>query len=214
MSGKVTVVDYGSGNLLSVCRALRHCGADLVTTENRTEIARAERLVVPGVGAMADSMRNLEARDLVGPIQDYAQSERPMLGICVGMQIMFEAGEEFGIHPGLGLLPGRVRKMPATQDGGARRKIPQIGWNTLKPAAGINSWEGTILQGLPPEPAAYFLHSFAVDPIDPSTRLADCEYEGLRICSAVRKGSIYGCQFHPEKSAEIGLAILRNFLAL
>jgi glutamine amidotransferase len=214
MSAKVTVVDYGSGNLLSVCRALRHCGADLVTAESGAEVACAERLVVPGVGAMADSMRNLVARGLVGSIQTYARTGRPLLGICVGMQILFDAGEEFGIHPGIGLLAGRVRKMPAVQDDGSRRKIPQIGWNTLKPAPGVNGWNGTILQGLPDEPAAYFLHSFAVDPTDDAMRLADCAYEGIRVCATVRKGAIYGCQFHPEKSGEVGLAILTNFLAL
>jgi glutamine amidotransferase len=104
--------------------------------------------------------------------------------------------------------------MPAVQDDGSRRKIPQIGWNTLKPAPGVNGWNGTILQGLPSEPAAYFLHSFAVDPTDDAMRLADCAYEGIRVCATVRKGAIYGCQFHPEKSGEVGLAILTNFLAL
>jgi glutamine amidotransferase len=214
MSTKVTVVDYGSGNLLSVCRALRHCGAEVSTAESGAEVSRAERLVVPGVGAMADSMRNLEARGLVEPIQAFARIERPLLGICVGMQIMFDAGEEFGMHPGLGVLPGRVRKMPARQDDGSWRKIPHIGWNTLKPAPGVNGWDGTILGGLAAEPATYFLHSFAVEPDEDSIRLADCDYEGIRVCSAVKKGAIYGCQFHPEKSGEVGLAILKNFLAL
>lgn len=214
MSTKITVVDYGSGNLLSVCRAFRHCGADVAMAESAADVARSERLVVPGVGAMADSMRNLEVRNLVEPIQQFARTERPLLGICVGMQIMFDAGEEFGIHPGLAVLPGRVRKMSGLRTDGSRRKIPQIGWNTLKPAPGINGWDETILQGLPDAPAAYFLHSFAVEPVDQSIRLADCDYEGLQICSTVRKGSIYGCQFHPEKSGEVGLSILKNFLAL
>jgi imidazole glycerol-phosphate synthase subunit HisH len=214
MSLKVTVVDYGSGNLLSVCRALRHCGADVTTAEDGVGVARAERLVVPGVGAMADSMQNLESRGLIEPLRVYARSGRPLLGICVGMQIMFDAGEEFGIHPGLGLFRGRVRMIPRSRDGEESRKIPHIGWNALTRAPGVNGWEGTILAGLPDEPAAYFLHSFAVEPVDDSIRLAECEYEGVRICSAVKQGPVYGCQFHPEKSGEVGLTILRNFLAL
>ncbi len=214
MSAKVTVVDYGSGNLLSVCRALRYCGAEVTTTESATEISQAARLVVPGVGAMAASMRNLEARNLVEPIRAYGGTERPLLGICVGMQIMFDAGEEFGTHPGLGLLSGRVRRIPSRRHDGARRKIPHIGWNTLKPAPGVTGWDQTILRGLATEPAAYFLHSFAVEPVESSIRLADCEYEGVQVCSVVKKGAIYGCQFHPEKSGEVGLAILRNFLTL
>jgi len=214
MSTQVTVVDYGSGNLLSVCRALRHCGAEVTIAQGAADVARAERLVVPGVGAMADAMRNLESRGLADPIRTYARGERPLLGICVGMQILFEAGEEFGIHPGLGLLGGRVRKISGSRDDGQRRKIPHIGWNTLLPAPGVNGWDGTILASLPEEPAAYFLHSFAVEPAEPSCRLADCVYEEIGICAAVRRDSIHGCQFHPEKSGEIGLKILGNFLAL
>ena len=211
---KVTVVDYGSGNLLSVCRALRYCGVEVTTTESGAEITRAGRLVVPGVGAMADSMRNLEARGLVEPIRAFARSDRPLLGICVGMQVMFDASEEFGVHAGLGVLGGHVRIIPNRRSDGTRRKIPQIGWNALVLPAGVNGWNGTILAGLPEEPAAYFLHSFAVDPKDDAIRLAECEYEGVRLCAAVKSGLVYGCQFHPEKSGEVGLTILRNFLAL
>ncbi len=211
---KVTVVDYGSGNLLSVCRALRHCGAEVTTVESGAGLASVERLVIPGVGAMADSMRNLEARGLVEPLRAFARSERPLLGICVGMQVMFDASEEFGVHPGLGVLAGHVRMISSSRSDGTRRKIPQIGWNALTLPAGVNGWEGTILAGLPSEPAAYFLHSFAVDPKDDAIRLAECEYEGVRICAAVKSGLVYGCQFHPEKSGEVGLTILKNFLAL
>lgn len=211
---KVTVVDYGSGNLLSVCRALRHCGAEVTIVESGAGISGAGRLVVPGVGAMADSMRNLEARGLSEPIRAFARSDRPLLGICVGMQVLFDASEEFGTHPGLGVLGGHVRAIPNRRSDGARRKIPQIGWNALTRPAGVNGWEGTILAGLPEEPFAYFLHSFAVDPADDAIRLADCDYEGVRVCAAVRSGPVYGCQFHPEKSGEVGLTILRNFLAL
>ena len=214
MSIKVAVVDHGSGNLLSVCRALRHCGADVIQVDTQVAVDAADRLVVPGVGAMADSMRGLEERDLVEPIRRYAERERPLLGICVGMQIMFEAGEEFGSHPGLGIFAGKVRQIPRARDDGSRRKIPHIGWNSLSLPQRRNGWAGTILDGLSGEASAYFLHSYAVDPADDSVLLADSEYEDVRICAAVQRGHVYGCQFHPEKSGETGLAILRNFLAL
>lgn len=213
MSAKVTVVDYGSGNLLSVCRALKHCGAEITTTERADDILSAPRVVIPGVGAMADSMRNLEIRGLVDPIRAIAGT-RPLLGICVGMQILFDAGEEFGIHPGLGILKGRVRVIPKTRADGSRRKIPHIGWNALTPAPGINGWDDTILAGLPEMPNAYFLHSFAAAPEDEAIRLAECNYDGVQICSVVKKDLTYGCQFHPEKSGDVGLSILRNFLSL
>ncbi|MSP49863.1 MAG: imidazole glycerol phosphate synthase subunit HisH [Alphaproteobacteria bacterium] len=214
MTVSVTVVDYGSGNLLSVCRALRHCGADVAAVETASAIDTADRLVVPGVGAMADSMRRLRERGLIEPIRRYAASNRPLLGICVGMQVMFDASEEFGEHAGLGVIPGRVRRLPKVGVDGRARKIPHIGWNTLARARGVNDWSGTILAGLSGQASAYFLHSYAVEPDDETVRLADCDYEGTRICAAVRRGQLYGCQFHPEKSGEVGLAILRNFLAL
>lgn len=211
MTMRVSVVDYGSGNLLSVCRALRHCGAEVIQVETAAAIAAADRLVVPGVGAMADSMRGLEKRGLVEPIRDYAGSGRPLLGICVGMQVLFEASDEFGDTPGLGLLPGRVVRLPRLGEGGQIRKVPHIGWNTLLPR---QAWPGTILAGLSSTAYVYFLHSYAAEPADDALRLADCDYEGTKICAAVRKGNLYGCQFHPEKSGEVGLSILSGFLAL
>lgn len=212
MKPMVTIVDYGMGNLLSVCRAIEHCGALPRLTDSPADIADAERLVLPGVGAFKDGMNGLHERRLVEPVRAYCASGRPFLGICLGMQMMMETSEEFGRHAGLGLIPGSVVEIPCESDG-ATRKIPHIGWNTLR-ATGV-PWDRSILAGLAPGTAAvYFVHSYAVSPLDRSSVLADCLYDGCRIPAAVQAGALHGCQFHPEKSGDTGLAIIRNFLAM
>ena len=210
----VLVIDYGVGNLLSVCRAFEACGAKVELTGYPARIPGAERIVVPGVGAFGDCIHELRRRDLVQPILDYVATGRPMLGICVGMQMMMQIGEEFGEHAGLGLAAGRVRAIPSTKSDGTPHKIPHIGWNQLLKPAPETVWDGTILDGVPPGSACYFVHSFTAEPTDDRVRLADCDYDGLRISAALRIGNVYGTQFHPEKSGQIGLRILRNFLAL
>jgi glutamine amidotransferase len=209
----VVIVDYGAGNLLSVVRAFQHLEAEILVTSEPKDVASAERLVVPGVGAFGDCVAGLKRRDLMAPILEFCGRDRPFLGICVGMQMMFEAGDEFGEHAGLGLLPGRVAAIPATGADGRPHKIPHIGWNRLLPPEGAD-WNGTILEDVKPGAWAYFVHSFAGNPENPAHRLADTDYDGVRISAAVRKGFLFGTQFHPEKSGEVGLAILRRFLAL
>lgn len=210
----VTIIDYGIGNLLSVARAFEHCGAAPVLATDPDSIRDAERLVLPGVGAFADGMQGLRDRGLIGPIREFAASGRPFLGICLGMQMMLDAGEEFGLHEGLGLIPGRVVAIPSTTSDGRPHKIPHIGWGTLELPDPETSWGNTILDGIAPGAAAYFVHSFTAFPSDPGHRLADCRYNGRLISAVVRSGSLYGCQFHPEKSGEVGLAIIRNFIRL
>jgi glutamine amidotransferase len=210
----VHVVDYGVGNLLSVCRAFEACGATVVLNGNSGSIAAADRLIVPGVGAFGDCMNELQRRQLVRPILDYVASGRPVLGICVGMQMMMAVGEEFGEHAGLGLIPGRVCAIPATTAGGQPHKIPHIGWTALLKPTPATDWTGTILDGIAPGSTCYFVHSFTAVPEDDKCRLADCDYNGRRISAALRIGNVFGTQFHPEKSGEVGLRILRNFLAL
>lgn len=212
MKPVATVVDYGMGNLLSVCRAIERCGATPRLPRSPSDIADAERLILPGVGAFKDGMDGLRERRLVELVRAFCASGRPFLGICLGMQMMMEASEEFGRHAGLGLIPGTVVEIPRVSNG-AQRKIPHIGWNALRPT-GV-PWEGTLLSGLTPGTASvYFVHSYAVKPADPSCVLADCLYDGCRIPAAVQAGPLHGCQFHPEKSGETGLAIIRNFLAM
>lgn len=209
----VGVVDYGIGNLLSVTRALVACGAEVELATTPQQVESVDRLVVPGVGAFADCVRALQDQGLTDCVRAYAQSGRPFLGICVGMQMLFEAGEEFGEHPGLGVIPGRVIHIAPRRADGQIRKTPHIGWNHLTPPEGV-SWQGTILKDVPQGGMAYFVHSYTASPADPSNRLADTDHDGFLVSAAVKHGNVYGTQFHPEKSGPLGLAIVRTFLEI
>jgi glutamine amidotransferase len=209
MKTRVTVVDYGVGNLLSVARALEHCGAEVQLAETPAQVREARLLVLPGVGAFADGMHELRSRGLDQPVVEFARSGRPLLGICLGMQMLLEASEEFGEHEGLGIIPGRVCAIPATASDGRPHKIPHIGWTSLLPAS---DWRGTILEGIAPESETYFVHTFTAVPADAKHRLADADYDGRLIFAALRHGSVFGCQVHPEKSGETGLKVRANFI--
>ena len=214
MTSKVTIVDYGTSNLLSVCRAIAHCGAQTEFTDDPAVIAKATRLVLPGVGAFAASVDRLFRHNLVEPIQDFIFSGRPFLGICVGMQMMLDGSEEFGWHQGLGLIPGRVKAVPGSDTEGRRHKIPHIGWNALQPTGSPNRWRNTLLHGIEPGSSVYYVHSFTAWPEKEGQRIADSIYGGHRVCAMLNQDNVYGCQFHPEKSGPVGLRILQNFLAL
>ena len=214
MSRPVTVIDYGIGNLYSVTRALEVCGASVRLTASHEHIEDAERVVLPGVGAFEDGMKGMAERSQAEPVRRFIESGRPFLGICVGMQLLLEVGEEFGEHAGLGIFQGRVAPIPPTGADGKPHRIPHIGWNVLRPPEHGRDWSGSILADLPAEPAVYFVHSFAPVPTQESSRLADCHYDGRRISAAIRAGNTYGCQFHPEKSGPVGLQILQNFLKI
>ncbi|MFC5299826.1 imidazole glycerol phosphate synthase subunit HisH [Azospira restricta] len=213
MSKRITLVDYGMANLLNVARAFEHCGAEVRVVEDPKSVASAGRLVVPGVGAFKDCIDEVNSRGFGDAIRDFVATGRPIFGICVGMQILFDVSEEFGEHKGLGILPGRVRAVPNRTVSGEPQRVPHIGWNHLvRPATGRN-WRGTLLDGLDGKrPAVYFVHSFAADPADPTDRLADCLYGGHAICAAVQRGNLMATQFHPERSGETGLSLVRRFL--
>lgn len=208
---EITVIDFGVGNLLSVQRALEHCGASVVTSSDPERVHAASKLVLPGVGAFANAMEALERLGLVEPIRTAAVTGVPLLGICLGMQLLLDESEEFGLTPGLGLIPGRVVAIPNRTTDLEGQKIPHIGWNRLVPAGGAD-WSGTILADVRPQSAVYFVHSFMAEPSDPAHRLADCLYGGHRVAATLAAGNISACQFHPEKSGEFGLAILRRFI--
>lgn len=210
-SPEVTVIDYGVGNLLSVQRGLEHCGAKVTLTADPEQILAAKRAVLPGVGAFGNAMQALERLGLVAVIRELAHRQTPLLGICLGMQLLLEESEEFGITAGLGLIPGRVIPVPIQSISGEAQKIPHIGWSALKPSGASSNWNGTLLQDNRPGEAAYFVHSFMAVPADPAHRIADCVYGGHLIPAAIGRGQITGCQFHPEKSGEVGLKILRRF---
>lgn len=211
MRSDVTIVDYGVGNLLSVVRAFENLGAVAELGNNDVEIRKARHLVLPGVGAFADGMKGLKARGVADAVIAHARSGKPLLGICLGMQMLGGVSEEFGTHPGLGLIEGRVVAVPAATVDGKPQKIPHIGWTGLTPSVGAD-WAGSILETTAPGSSVYLVHSYHLVPDDPSHLLADCHYGGHRITASVRRGNIYGCQFHPEKSGPAGLAILSEFL--
>lgn len=208
----VTVVDYGIGNLFSVCHALDNAGARVELTADAGRIDAAERLVLPGVGAIADGMDGLKRCGFIGPIQELVARGRPFLGICLGMQMMLDESEEFGLHQCLGLIPGRVVPIPTTGTDGKAHRIPHIGWNELVRPEGAD-WSDTLLAGIPEQTSVYFVHSYLSVPTDPVNRLADCLYNGLVLSAAIRIGNAVGTQFHPEKSGPAGLLMLRNFLS-
>lgn len=210
---KVTIADYGSGNVASVYRGFAHCGAEVVLTNDLGLIESAERLVVPGVGAFGEAMLRIRDLGFRDAICQFARKERPFLGICVGMQLMMDLSEEFGRHEGLGIVPGEVRAIPSSGSSGKPHKIPHIGWTTLH-APGGKSWQGTLLEKMSPDDSVYFVHSFTAWPKNEADRLADADYDGCRIAAVIARGSVYGCQFHPEKSGPAGLKILGSFLAL
>jgi imidazole glycerol-phosphate synthase subunit HisH len=208
----VTIVDYGMGNLFSVRRGLEKSGAEVRFAETAAQVEAAERLVLPGVGAFADGMSGLRERGLDDAVRRFASTGRPLLGICLGMQMLLSRSEEFGANDGLDLIPGDVVAIPATTSAGAPHKIPHIGWNSLERSAGAD-WKGSIFETTPDKAAVYLVHSFTAVPTDPRHRLADCHYNGRLISAAVRSGNVYGCQFHPEKSGAIGLGVLAEFVS-
>ncbi|BDQ38084.1 imidazole glycerol phosphate synthase subunit HisH 1 [Pseudodesulfovibrio nedwellii] len=210
---RVTIIDYGVGNLRSVAMALSHCGANVSLASSPEEIVAADRVVFPGVGAFANAMNKLDEMGLTQAIKAYAELERPFLGICLGMQMMFDSSDEFGLTAGLGLIPGTVEKIPSHDGAGKLHKVPHIAWAGLLKPQETPTWKDTLFERTPEGTPMYFVHSYAGNPTDSEYRLADCEYNGRIFCAAVGSGNLYGTQFHPEKSGEAGLVLLRQFLA-
>ena len=197
----IALVDYGIGNLRSVEKALAAVGADVRLNADPAQILAADKVVLPGVGAFGDGMTGLQTRGLIRALETIVTRETPLLGICLGMQLLFEGSDELGDFAGLGFLSGRVRRFPASN-----LKVPQTGWNQLLPAR-----ESLLLRGLAPGSYAYFNHSYYCDPTDKEDILAHTAY-GIHYTSVVGRGQLYGVQFHPEKSQAVGLQILHNFV--
>lgn len=195
----IVIIDYGVGNLRSVQKALEHVGAAAVVADDPHSLDRADGIVLPGVGAFGDGMDHLRARGWVAPLREKAAAGVPLLGICLGMQLLFEESDEMGHHTGLGLLPGRVVRF-AEGD----LKVPHVGWNQLQVR------QGALLAGISSGAYAYFVHSYYALPEADEDVLATTEY-GLEFAAVVGRGRVLGAQFHPEKSQEVGLRLLRNF---
>lgn len=212
-SPDVAVVDYGIGNLLSVRRGLEKCGAKVEVTAAPELILSAPKVVLPGVGAFADGMAGLKRVGLDSVVREVAARGIPLLGICLGMQMLLDRSEEFGVTAGLGLIPGSVIPVPSITSDGDQQKIPHIGWNAMIPGEGGRGWEGTLLEEVRAGEAVYFVHSFMASPLAAAHRLADCLYGGVRVSAVIGRDNVFGCQFHPEKSGVVGLKILKRFLA-
>lgn len=198
---RIAVVDYQAGNLRSVEKALRRFGADAFVTSDSDELDRADALVFPGQGANDSSMRHLRSAGLVEPIKEFVQAGRPFLGVCLGLQLLFEGSDE-GTEPGLGLLPGWVRRLP----GGV--KVPHMGWNRVDLRA-----DHPVFDGVESGSYFYFVHSYYPDPADDALTIGTTDY-GVRFCSAVSWDNAAAIQFHPEKSGAIGLRVYENFVKL
>jgi len=208
-----TVVDYGVGNLLSVRAALEHCGVDkVIFAKTASEIIEADRLILPGVGAFLDGMNGLRDRSLIDPIMTYVRTGKPLMGICLGMQMLGSESNEFGIHEGLNLIPGRVIKMASHDNNGTRRKVPFVGWAELNINRSIE-FQSSILSDLSNQSAVYLVHSYHFVADNESNVLANYDYDGLQVCAAIQYENIIGLQFHPEKSSLVGLDILKSFLS-
>lgn len=210
---EVVIIDYGVGNILSVRRGLERCGAIVTVTDNHQAILSAPRVVLPGVGAFASGMSELRSRGLDQVIQEVAARGTTLLGICLGMQMLLDESDEFGLTDGLGLIPGRVVRIPSLTANGQPQKLPHVGWSALTMPAARESWEGSILAHTSPGDAVYFVHTFMASPHDAAHRLADCWYGGVAISAAIVRDNLFGCQFHPEKSGGPGLNILSRFVS-
>ncbi len=197
----IVIVDYGMANLRSVQKALERVGHAAEITSEPERVARAERLILPGVGAFRDAIAKLRETHLDLPIREHIGSGRPFLGICLGMQMLFERGHEDGLHEGLGVFPGEVVRFPQTPG----LKVPHMGWNRLRVTQPV-----PMLRGFPAEPFVYFVHSYYAAPADASLVAAEADYPGP-FCAAICRGNVFATQFHPEKSQKVGLHMLEQF---
>lgn len=206
MPPRVIIVDYGAGNLRSVARAVTHVGYTPDVTTDPRAVADADALIVPGVGAAADTMRNLRESGMVEPVREYIASGKVFFGVCMGQQALLSVSEEGGEHECLGIIPGRVKKLPGGQ------KVPHMGWNTVSQRRRAEA-RHPIFEGIPDDSYFYFVHSYAPHPDDESVVIGETTY-GETFASVLARDNIVATQFHPEKSGEMGLKMYANFLKL
>ena len=200
----IAIIDYDAGNIKSVEKAVRYLGKEAVVTSDQNVILSADRVILPGVGAFGDAMKRLHALGLVETIRQVTEQQTPFLGICLGLQLLFEKSEESAGVPGLGLLRGQICRLPDVPG----LKVPHIGWNSLKFPN-----PGRLFRSIPEDSFVYFVHSYYLKAQDEAVITATAEY-GALIHASVERGNLFACQFHPEKSSETGLTILENFLSI
>ena len=204
----IVILDYGIGNVKSILNAFEEEGEKAILSRDKDIILKSKGIVLPGVGAFSEGMNNLKKHGLVQIIKKYAETKKPLLGICLGMQMLLEESEEFGITKGVGLIKGRVIKIPVEKSN--KIKLPHISWNEIK-TKNI-PWENTIFNEVEVNSNMYFVHTYVAKPDIEDEILSTTDYFGTEFCSALKKDNIYGCQFHPEKSAKDGLNVIKNFI--
>lgn len=209
----VVIIDYGHGNLYSINQACIQVGYNPLISSIGEEIANADSLILPGVGAFKVAMDQLESKKLIDPINEFVKKGNYLMGVCLGMQLLFESSEEFGLHRGLGLVSGNVKKFPSEVNGNKVR-VPHIGWNKIELNQDFTPDGSNALLDKDLDDLYYFIHSYYVEPTNGKNILSTTKYQELSFCSAVQQDNIYGFQFHPEKSAKQGLSIYKNFLKL
>jgi glutamine amidotransferase len=208
---KIAIIDYGVGNIFSINQACNKVGLNTIVTSDAALISNSDAIILPGVGAFGDAMNNLKKLNLVETIINFANTGKPFLGICLGMQLLFNASEEFGNHKGLGLIDGEIKKFNFSKIDNNITKIPQIQWNKIYHKENTN-WNNSCLSNVENNSYMYFVHSYYAIPNDKNTILSYTEYANFEYCSSVKKENITGIQFHPEKSGEIGIHIYKNWL--
>jgi len=210
MAKKVHIIDYGYGNLFSLEKALVHLGVSSIITRDPNDIIDSAAVFLPGVGAFGDGINELRKRGFEDPILKHTQAGKPLFGICLGMQFLFDESEEFGKHAGLGIIKGKVQRIAITDPSA---KIPHIGWNKLFLPSHRKDWGKTSFKNIQENDQVYFVHSYVGHPEKEEDVLAETRYFGTILTAAVSKGNVIGTQFHPEKSGTVGLSILKQFLA-
>lgn len=200
----IAIIDYDAGNIKSVTKAFQYLGEQVLLSRDPEVLLKADGVILPGVGAFGEAMQRLGESGLVEPVREIARKKIPFLGICLGMQLLFESSEESPGVEGLGILPGRIERFPSE----AGLKIPHVGWNSLTYPS-----KGRLFEGIPENSYVYFVHSYYVRAAEPEIVMAASEY-GVEFHASVEKDNVFGCQFHPEKSSDTGLAILRNFITV
>ncbi|NQY23167.1 MAG: imidazole glycerol phosphate synthase subunit HisH [Campylobacteraceae bacterium] len=205
---KIVIIDYDVGNVRSMINALKKVGIEPILSNKEDDIISADGVILPGVGAFSHGMANLNKYNLVNIIKKYTNSNKPFIGICLGMQMLLDESEEFTNTKGLGLISGKVIKLPTQNIN--YEKLPHVSWNEIKEKK--IKWTNTILNKIEQQSDMYFVHSFIANLDNENEILSTTQYSDYEFCSSIKKGNIFGCQFHPEKSGEIGLKIIKNFI--
>lgn len=207
----IAIINYGLSNLLSIERASRRFAEDVVVTSDPIELQKADKLILPGVGSFDKGMEKLGELGFVDRIREEIAAGKPLLGICLGMQMLFDQSEEGSKFAGLGIIPGEVKKIPDITMDGKKQDVPHIGWEKLRIKPAEEGWPD-IFEGFQEDREVYFVHSYAGHPLNVENMRASAEYGGRELCAVVQAGKVVGCQFHPEKSGEAGLHLIENFI--